>query len=129
MSAITSFILGIDLCLSMFSHILLLFIIIYYYADGAEILSASLRTNHTLRRLDISSSILLSEGAKALAPGLASSSTLEELYLHHNEIGPDGAYAIAQALTTGLPRLHTLFLDANLIDGEVCACIYNYLSI
>lgn len=69
-------------------------------AQGAVALTAGLKANHTLKKLNLAQSDIKDVGASAVAEWLTTNSTLEHLDLGENKIDEAGAIAVASALKT-----------------------------
>ncbi|KAL6058667.1 Myotubularin-like phosphatase domain [Balamuthia mandrillaris] len=72
----------------------------------AKLLAHSLLTNHTLQTLNLAGNQLGNQGAQALAEALRVNHGLTDLNLKRNNVGPKGAQALAEAL------LHNHYLTA-----------------
>jgi hypothetical protein len=66
--------------------------------EGVSVLADALKSNCTLRVLDLGRNRFGDQGARDLAEFLRSNSSLQELNVWGNSIGPSGAAAVAEAL-------------------------------
>ena len=86
--------------------------------DHVSALVAGLKTNRTLKTIDLSDNFISDNGAFSLAGLLAKNTTLERLILYKNKINPIGAVV----LVSSSKRLKILDLSYNGLDNIGGAC-------
>lgn len=84
---------------------------------GIESMAASLHTNRSLQKLDMSINELYSEGAIEFGTALKNNRSLTFLNLERNEIGAEGAIAISEALKQN-NSLKRIILSGNPLIGD-----------
>ncbi|CAK9060867.1 Esterase AAEL000016, partial [Durusdinium trenchii] len=93
------------------------------HASGAGLLSSMLRTNRSLKVLDLVNCGLMDQGVEQLLPGLAESS-LQHLYLDGNGL----TAAVAKEVTLAGKNLFTLSLGMNRLFDEGAQAVCEHLS-
>jgi hypothetical protein len=96
-------------------------------AAGAKALVEYLRTNRTLRILDLDETALGDEGFTTICDALAENGTVRHLYARGNGLGPASGAALAKCLRIRaekhLPGLRSVFLGSNRLGDEGVAAI------
>jgi len=82
--------------------------------QGALDLASALKVNETLLSLNLLYNQMGNEGAKALAESLKSNHTLKELLLGNNNIGSEGAVQLAEAL-----RVNSTLINLNMSSNPL----------
>ena len=95
---------------------------------GTAVLAAALRSNATLRRLDVHGNNIGDAGCFALADALRCNATLAVLDLGRNKIGDDGAATLAGALRVNA-SLTVLNLHENCIRDAGAAALADALRV
>ena len=85
--------------------------------EGAKALADALKTNTKLTKLDLVFNKIENEGAIALASALEKNQTLTEINLANNMIGDEGAIALAKALETNI-SVRKIYIDRKNITDE-----------
>ena len=88
--------------------------IIYKNKEIIKVLEEVLKTNKTLKSLDISHTRLVNDGIKAIAKGLQVNTTLTNFNINGNVMGSIGIQAIAEAL-----KVNNSLIELNIGDRAV----------
>uniref|UniRef100_G1NB21 Uncharacterized protein n=1 Tax=Meleagris gallopavo TaxID=9103 RepID=G1NB21_MELGA len=96
--------------------------------EGGPAIAHALRTNCTLKKLDLAANLLHDEGGKAIALAMKENQALTSLHLQWNFIQTQAAVALAQALQSN-GSLASLDLQENAIGDEGMAALAAALKV